>query len=86
MGLFPTAAVGKHERRNSGCRPWKMARKFGRHLGVEGGAELGRLLQVEEFVGSWWRSMAMDTGSLNRGMELLVSWIEAGAAKMVPRP
>jgi hypothetical protein len=32
MGLFPVAAMGKQERRNSGCRPWEMTKKkFGRH-------------------------------------------------------
>jgi hypothetical protein len=41
MGLFPATAVGKQERRNGGCRPWKMAGKSGRHLGAEGGVELG---------------------------------------------
>ena len=28
MGLFPTAAMGKQERRNSGCRPWEMTGKI----------------------------------------------------------
>jgi hypothetical protein len=27
MGLFPVAAMGKQERRNSGCRPWEMTKK-----------------------------------------------------------
>jgi hypothetical protein len=27
MGLFPVAAMGKQERRNSGRRPWEMTRK-----------------------------------------------------------
>jgi hypothetical protein len=28
MGLFPVAAMGKQERRNSGCRPWEMTKKI----------------------------------------------------------
>jgi hypothetical protein len=28
MGLFPAAAMGKQERRNSGCRPWEMTKKI----------------------------------------------------------
>jgi hypothetical protein len=28
MGLFPVAAMGKQERRNSGCRPWEMTGKI----------------------------------------------------------
>jgi hypothetical protein len=28
MGLFPIAAMGKQERRNSGCRPWEMTGKI----------------------------------------------------------
>jgi hypothetical protein len=32
MGLFPVAAMGKQERRNSGRRPWEMTeKKFGRY-------------------------------------------------------
>jgi hypothetical protein len=28
MGLFPVAAMGKQERRNSGHRPWEMTEKI----------------------------------------------------------
>jgi hypothetical protein len=56
MGLFPAAAMGKQERRNSGCRPWEMTKKSGRHCWAWQPREMRRQRGASASMGKKWAS------------------------------